>query len=35
MNEKSIPQRLYDSEINFAISCFWDSGFDVTLDAAE
>lgn len=22
-----IPQRLYDSEINFSISCFWDGGF--------
>ena len=26
-----IPQRLYDSEINFSISCFWDGGFDVKL----
>lgn len=24
----SIPQRLYDSEINFMISTFWDGGFD-------
>lgn len=21
-------QKLYDSEINFEISCFWDGGFD-------
>lgn len=27
----SILQRLYDSEINFIISCFWDGGFDVSL----
>lgn len=26
-----IPQRLYDSEINFHISCFWDGGFHVSL----
>lgn len=26
-----IPQRLYDSEINFAIECFWDGGWDVKL----
>lgn len=26
-----IPQRLYDSEINFSISCFWDGGFGVKL----
>jgi hypothetical protein len=25
----SIFQRLYDSEINFEVSCFWDAGFDV------
>jgi hypothetical protein len=24
-------QQLYDSEINFSISCFWDSGFHVRL----
>ena len=24
-------QRLYDSEINFSISCFWDNGFVVKL----
>jgi len=24
-------QRLYDSEINFSISCFWDGGFTVKL----
>lgn len=28
MNSLEIPQRLYDSEINFQISCFWDGGFD-------
>lgn len=27
----SICQRLYDSEINFTISCFWDDGFVVML----
>lgn len=26
-----IPQRLYDSEINFSISCFWDGGFTVKI----
>jgi hypothetical protein len=26
-----VPQRLYDSEINFSISCFWDGGFTVKL----
>jgi hypothetical protein len=24
-------QRLYDSEINYSISCFWDGGFEVRL----
>ena len=28
MNSKSVWQRLYDSEINFSISTFWDGGFD-------
>jgi hypothetical protein len=28
---KSIPQRLYDDEINFAVSTFWDAGFEVKL----
>ena len=27
----SILQRLYNSEINFAIRTFWDGGFDVML----
>lgn len=27
----SIFQLLYDSEINFSISTFWDAGFDVKL----
>ena len=27
----SIFQRLYDSEINFEVSSFWDGGFDVRL----
>jgi len=27
----SVLQRLYDSEINFQISTFWDAGFDVYL----
>ena len=27
----NIFQRLYDSEINFSVSCFWDGGFDVKL----
>ncbi len=26
-----IAQRLYDSEINFSISCFWDGGFTVKI----
>jgi hypothetical protein len=26
-----VPQRLYDSEINFSISCFWDGGFTVKI----
>lgn len=24
-------QRLYDSEINFSVSCFWDGGFTVII----
>ena len=27
----SVFQQLYDSEINFAVSCFWDGGFKVKL----
>ena len=27
----SVFQRLYDSEINFEVSSFWDGGFDVRL----
>jgi hypothetical protein len=27
----SIMQRLYDSEINFGVSAFWDDGFYVRL----
>jgi hypothetical protein len=30
----SIFQRLYDSEINFEVSSFWDGGFDVGLGDA-
>jgi hypothetical protein len=30
----SILQRLYDSEINFEISSFYDAGFDVRLGDA-
>jgi hypothetical protein len=31
-NERlTVPQRLYNSEINFSISCFWDGRFDVKL----
>lgn len=30
----SVLQRLYDSEINFSISVFWDGGFDVKLGDA-
>lgn len=26
-----IFQELYDSEINFSVSCFWDGGFTVKL----
>ena len=27
----NVLQDLYDSEINFSISCFWDAGFEVKL----
>ena len=27
----SVFQDLYDSEINFLVSCFWDGGFEVAL----
>ena len=27
----SVPQDLYNSEINFSISTFWDAGFDVRI----
>jgi hypothetical protein len=27
-------RQLYESEINFEVSCFWDAGFDVELDDA-
>lgn len=27
-HERSVWQRLYDSEINFNVSTFWDGGFD-------
>lgn len=27
----NVIQIIYDSEINFSISCFWDRGFDVKL----
>lgn len=27
----SVFQDLYDSEINFSISCLWDGGFDIAL----
>ena len=30
-NAAELLQALYDSEINFGISCFWDGGFDVSL----
>jgi hypothetical protein len=30
----SIFQQLYDSEINFEVSCFWDADFDVRLGDA-
>lgn len=26
-----IFQELYDNEVNFSVSCFWDGGFDVKL----
>jgi hypothetical protein len=26
-----LPQQLYDREINFSISCFWDDGFTVKI----
>jgi hypothetical protein len=28
---KTVFERLYNSEINFDVSCFWDGGFDVKL----
>lgn len=31
LNFMDIPQRLYSSEINFSVSCFWDGRFDVKL----
>jgi hypothetical protein len=31
---ESLFRRLYDSEINFEISSFWDGGFDVRLGDA-
>lgn len=31
MSRWSIFQDLYDSEINFSVSTFWDGGFDVKL----
>ena len=30
-----VPQRLYDSEINFSISSFWDDGYKVKLVGAN
>jgi hypothetical protein len=30
-SDLEIPQELYDSEINFSISCFWDAGFEIRL----
>jgi len=30
----TVFQRLYDSEINFSVSCFWDDGFEVKLGDA-
>ena len=27
----TILRDLYDSEINFSVSCFWDGGYDVKL----
>ncbi|HUW31136.1 MAG TPA: hypothetical protein VM223_05940, partial [Planctomycetota bacterium] len=31
MNLTDVMSRLYDSEINCGISCFWDGGWDVWL----
>lgn len=31
MAVSDIPQRLYDREINFSISAFWDAGFRVQI----
>lgn len=28
---KSVFERLYDSEINFSISTFWDGGYEIKL----
>ena len=29
--QTSIVRRLYDAEINFEVSCFWDDGFHARL----
>lgn len=31
MNLETVMKRLYESEINCSISCFWDNGWDVKL----
>jgi hypothetical protein len=31
MTLSEVLDKLYDSELNFSISCFWDGGFDVKL----
>ena len=31
MTLDEVLDKLYDSEINFSISCFWDNGIDVKL----
>jgi hypothetical protein len=33
-HEQSVFQKLYDSEINFSVSCLWDGGFQVKLGDA-
>lgn len=34
MNDLEVPQALYDSEIAFSISVFWDNGFEVAIGIA-
>jgi len=31
MGDPSIFERMYDQEINFSVSCFFDAGFDIKI----